>query len=136
MWAVHRNGTEGRAPEGDGGCAKGGEQGNARSTEEIKEDKEGRKGATGRGETEGRGGGDYFKQARQLANKVVNAIRQLQGVVADGRAAWSKASGPERARRAEENVWKYMRSGEIWQWRQAGIMEEHRRTRIARAQRQ
>ena len=73
------------------------------------------------------------KQARQVANKVVNAIRQLQGVVAEGRAAWGKASGPERARRAEENVWKCMRSGVMWQWQQAGIMEEHRRTRIARA---
>ena len=73
------------------------------------------------------------KQARQVANKVVSAIRQLQGVVADGRTAWSKASGPERARRAEENVWKCMRPGVMWQWQQAGIMEEHRRTRIARA---
>ena len=42
----------------------------------------------------------------------------------------SMARSAHEGRRSEENVWKCMRSGVIWQWRQAGIMEEHRRTRI------
>ena len=74
-----------------------------------------------------------LKTAKYVEKKVVNAIRHLQGVVADGKAAWLTASNKERARRAEERALQCMRAGVMWQWQQAGIIEEQRRTRIARA---
>ena len=74
-----------------------------------------------------------IKTAKYVEKRVVNAIRHLQGVVADGKAAWLTASNKERARRAEEQALKCMRAGVMWQWQQAGIIEEQRRTRIARA---
>ena len=43
------------------------------------------------------------------------------------------ASATERARRMEEKAWRNIRAGVMWQWQQAGIIEEQRRTRIARA---
>ena len=54
-------------------------------------------------------------------------------VVATGREAWNKASIAERARRMEERGMKHMKAGAMWQWQEAGKVEEQRRTRIARA---
>ena len=68
-----------------------------------------------------------------IAKKTVMAIKHLQGVVAASRAMWATASAAERARRMEEKAWRNLRAGVMWQWQQAGIIEEQRRTRIARA---
>ena len=64
---------------------------------------------------------------------MVMAIKHLQGVVAASREMWATASAAERARRMEEKAWRNLRAGVMWQWQQAGIIEEQRRTQIARA---